>query len=87
MVQYVDMVELGDSNRCSSVIPRADPAQRPWCRRCDDRRMTCRRTAALAALIAALPLAAAGMVFLAKAVLILALAQGQLASVPASWSC
>ncbi|HEY1639345.1 MAG TPA: hypothetical protein VGG35_01535 [Streptosporangiaceae bacterium] len=49
--------------------------------------MTCRRTAALAALIAALPLAAAGMVFLAKAVLILALAQGQLASVPASWSC
>lgn len=48
--------------------------------------MTCRRAAALTALIAALPLAAAGTVFLAEAVLILALAQDQAAAPPgARW--
>jgi Na+-driven multidrug efflux pump len=42
--------------------------------------VTCRRTAALTALIASLPLTAAGAVFLAQALLILALAQDQAAA-------
>jgi hypothetical protein len=59
---------------------RADPAFAAWRARCHDGPVTCRRAGALTVLIAALPLAAAGAVFLAQAVLILALARDQAAA-------
>ena len=59
----------------------------PWCRRCHDGQATCRRTAALAALIASLPLAAVGTVLLVQAGVILALTNNQTAAAfaPARW--
>jgi hypothetical protein len=51
-----------------------------WPRSCHYEAVTCRRVAALTALIAALPLAALGVVFLVEAAVILALSNSQAAA-------